>query len=59
MKIRGGLPWQLLYADDLVLVAQSIEKLREKVQQWKTYIESKGLKMNIHRSDKSDEKWER
>ena len=32
-KIREGLPWELLYADDLVLVAQSIEELREKVQQ--------------------------
>ena len=30
-KLREGLPWELLYADDLVLVAQSIEKLREKV----------------------------
>ena len=46
-KVREGLPWELLYADDLVLVAQSIEKLREKVQQWKTCMESKGLKMNM------------
>ena len=45
-KVRDGLPWELLYADDLVLVAQSIEKLREKVQQWKACMESKGLKMN-------------
>ena len=29
-KVREGLPWELLYADDLVLVAQSIEELREK-----------------------------
>ena len=32
-KVREGLPWELLYADDLVPVAQSIEKLRERVQQ--------------------------
>ena len=44
-KVREGLPWELQYTDDLVLVAQSIEKLREKVQQWK----SKGLKMNINK----------
>ena len=56
-KVREGLPWELLYADDLVLVAQSIEKLREKVQQWKTCMESKGLKMNIDKT--SDKKWER
>ena len=41
-KVREGLPWELLYADDLVLVAQSIEELREKVQQWKACMESKG-----------------
>ena len=29
-KVRESLPWELLYADDLVLVAQSIEELREK-----------------------------
>ena len=43
-KVREGLLWELLYADDLVLVAQSIEKLREKVQQWKACMESKGPK---------------
>ena len=26
-KVREDLPWELLYADDLVLAAQSIEKL--------------------------------
>ena len=49
-KVREGLPWELLYADDLVLVAQSIEELREKFQQWKTCMESKGLKMNIDKT---------
>ena len=42
-KVREGLPWELLYADDLVLVAQSVEK----VQQWKACMESKGPKMLI------------
>ena len=28
--VKEGLPWELLYADDLVLVAQSKEELREK-----------------------------
>ena len=49
-KVREGLPWELLYADDLVLVAQSIEELREKVRQWKACMESKGLKMNIDKT---------
>ena len=29
--VKEGLPWKLLYADDLVLVAQSKEELRERV----------------------------
>ena len=49
-KARESLPWELLYADNLVLVTQSIEELREKVQQWKTCMESKGLKMNIDKT---------
>ena len=35
-----------MYADDLVLVAQSKEELREKVLQWKECMELKGLKVN-------------
>ena len=42
-----GLPWELLYAGDLVLVAQSKEELRERVLQWKECMELKGLKVNI------------
>jgi len=28
-ELRDGLPWELLYADDLVLMAKSIEDLKE------------------------------
>ena len=45
--VKEGLPWELLYTDDLVLVAQSKEELREKVLQWKECMELKGLKVNI------------
>jgi hypothetical protein len=46
-NFRGGLPWELLYADDLVLVAESEERLLEKIRKWKTGLESKGLKVNV------------
>ena len=45
-EVREGLPWELLYADDLVLMAESIEELKEKVMRWKECMEAKGLKMN-------------
>ena len=50
--IKEGLPWELLYADDLVLVAQSKEELRERVLQWKECMELKGLKVNIKKTVK-------
>ena len=44
---RKGLPWELFYAEDLVLLAESREKLMEKIKIWKEGLESKGLKVNI------------
>ena len=57
--VKEGLSWELLYANDLVLMAQSKEELREKVLQRKECMELKGLKVNIEktkvmRSGKSD-----
>ena len=43
---RQGLPWELFYADDLVLLAESREILM-KFKIWKEGLESKGLKVNI------------
>ena len=30
-EFREGMPWELLYADDLVLTAESTQELQEKV----------------------------
>jgi hypothetical protein len=32
---REDLPWELMYADDLVLVAEAEEKLLETLKRWK------------------------
>ena len=37
----------MLYADDLVVIAESLVELEEKYLTWKTNIENKGLKVNI------------
>ena len=42
-----GLPWELLYADDLVIIAESEESLMEKTRKWKEELEMKGLKVNV------------
>ena len=36
---RKGLPWELFYADDLVLLAESREILMEKIKIWKEGLE--------------------
>ena len=44
---RKDLPCELFYADDLVLLAETREILKEKINIWKEGLESKGLKVNI------------
>jgi len=37
---------ELLYAYELILMAESEESLRDKIVKWKSGLEAKGLKMN-------------
>ena len=46
-KFRIGLRWELFYADDLALLAESEEELLEMIRQWKDGMEQKGLKVNM------------
>jgi hypothetical protein len=46
-EFRGGLPMELLYADDLVLLADSMKELIEKVKRWRAGLEEKGLRVNL------------
>ena len=43
---RDGLPWEVLYADDLVIMAESLEELGQKLEKWKLELSMKGLKVN-------------
>ena len=40
----------MLYADDLVLMSETIEGLRNKFLKWKEAFESKGLKVNLRKT---------
>ena len=44
---REGLMSEMLYADDLALISETIEGLREKFRKWKEAFESKGMKVNL------------
>jgi len=45
-ELQAGLPLEILYADDLILMAESEESLRDKIVKWKSGLEAKGVKMN-------------
>ena len=46
-EFRTGCPWELLYADDLALIAETLPELERKFQSWKQGLESKGLRVNL------------
>ena len=48
---RIGIPWELLFADDLVIIATSKEELQRRWLKWKNSMESVGLKVNIGKTE--------
>ena len=42
-----GLSNEILYADDLVLMSESLDDLRERFQRWRSALEDNGLKVNV------------
>ena len=46
-EFRQGVPWELLYADDLGRIAETEKELLEKVEVWRIGMESKGLRVNM------------
>ena len=46
-EFRTGVPWELLYADDLIIIADSEEKLVERIRIWKEAMEDKGLRASM------------
>ena len=42
-KFRSGFPWDDLFADDLVIIAESFEECVRRLLTWKEAMEEKGL----------------
>ena len=45
-----GTPWKLLYADDLVIIAETNDELKMKLIKWKTNLEAKGRRVNMRKT---------
>ncbi|KAE8683159.1 Adenine/guanine permease AZG1 [Hibiscus syriacus] len=43
-------PWCMLFADDIVLVAETKTELNSRLATWKTALEEKGLRINIEKT---------
>ena len=50
-EARSGLPSDLLYADDLVIMAPAMDQLGRRVANWRASLLDKGLKVNASKSN--------
>ncbi|KAE8661215.1 Detected protein of unknown function [Hibiscus syriacus] len=46
-----GVPWCMLFVDDIVLVAETKTELNNRLATWKTALEEKGLRINIEKTE--------
>ena len=49
-KFRTWCPWELLYTYNLVIIAESVEKLCQKLTSLKVNIDNKGLRVNMKKT---------
>ena len=47
LKFIKGCPWELLYGDNLVIIAESAEELCRKLTSWKAKLENKFFRVNM------------
>jgi len=45
-----ALPWELLYADDLAVIAETEEELIKRLNEWKDNVESKGMRVSMNKT---------
>ena len=49
-KLARDDPWEFLYADDLVLTAESKEEVADMFNRWQEEMEQRGLKINMEKT---------
>ena len=49
-EFRTGCPWENLYANDLVIITESLKELQHKLIPWNTNMEGKGLRVNMDKT---------
>ncbi|CAK1587228.1 unnamed protein product [Parnassius mnemosyne] len=46
MDIQKSAPWSLLYADDVVLIAESLTEVQSDLTLWQESLERRGMRVN-------------
>ena len=49
-EFRTGVPWELLYADDLAVIADTLEECITKLKAWKNGMENCGPRVNMKKT---------
>jgi len=49
-EFRVALPWELLYADDLVVIAESEQDLIKRFNEWKNNVQNRGTYVNVNKT---------
>ena len=49
-EFHTGCPWELLYADNLPVIVETVEELVSKIELWKSSLESYGLRVNMKKT---------
>jgi len=49
-EFRVALPCEVLYADDLAMIAETEEELIKRLNEWKDNVESKGMRVNMNKN---------
>ena len=47
-EFRVALPWELLYADDLAVIAETEEELIKRLNEWKDNVVSNGVRVSMN-----------
>jgi len=47
-EFRVALPWELLYEDDLVVIAEIQNHLIKRLNEWKDNMENRGMRVNMN-----------
>nr|GFA83982.1 retrovirus-related Pol polyprotein LINE-1 [Tanacetum cinerariifolium] len=48
--IQENIPWCMIFADDIVLIAESVKRLNNRLESWRKTLEDNGLRVSIEKT---------